>query len=706
MKHIASVCFILILALLVLVSSDASAAIKIKAMGRAINDYPGQKWVVANGLRVVGVGSKVFLKADTTGSGETGAASWAFAGSLPGGSAATFDSTNTMLTSFTADVAGFYYVTATVGASSITDTVYASTYGGVGAAADAGCSCHNGSAFAPGNATTIKTEWQTSNHSSIFARGVTGQLEVVAEVNKGLYAKNCIQCHTAGWDPTQNNGNFGYLAHTLPASAPGSWDSTWFAGLPWSADGRDVMITYKDSTIWKAMPSQLVSVATIGCENCHGPTTGHKMGGGVGNFRQTIDKSMDPSVCNLCHNGSGRHSLGSAYNTSAHALPPSEARVNCSPCHQGATFVKWIKAGHDSTGFSTSVTTAELNTSISCQACHDPHTTELRQASVDSLRNGFKFTPAGKSQVCSYCHSSRYSVKVRVTTKAPYYGFTNRFGPHENPQYDMLVGGNGYEYGDEMISGIGTHKGLEDGCVTCHMQPRTRSGNTLPNHSFSMADTAYGFKAVTVCKGCHGDIEDFNDVKALYDYDRNGKIEGVQTEVQGLLDKVKALLPIDASTGEPATMSKDTLAYKNHPELVQALWNYYFVKNDGSMGVHNTKYAVSLLQKSLGFYPLDVKPAGGDVPKEFALNQNYPNPFNPSTTISFALPKNTQVKLQVFDILGNLVNTVVNQEMGAGNYQVVWNGMDLNGARVASGVYLYRLQAGDFSTVKKMLMVK
>ncbi len=705
MKHFASICFIALLALLVMVSFDASAAVKIKVMGHALNDYPGTKWTISNGLRVVGVGSKVFMTVDTLGSGETGSASWSFAGALPGGSATVLDSTGQMGTSFTADVAGFYYVSVTFGTSTAKDTVYASTYVGVASTPDAGCSCHNGSAFAPGNATTIKAAWQTSGHAMIFKEGVSGELEVDPNINKGMYAKNCIQCHTVGWEPALNNGNFGYLAHTLPAPSPNSWDSTWFAGLPLTADGRDVMITTGDTTIWKNLPTAMVPLATIGCESCHGPAAGHKMGGGVGNFKQSIDKSMDQAVCNMCHNGSGRHSIGSYYNKSGHALPVSEQRVNCSPCHQGATFVKWIDNNKDTTGFAATVTPAELAVSITCAACHDPHTAQLRQASVDSLRNGFHFTPSGKSQVCSYCHSSRYSVKVRVTTKAPYYGWTNRYGPHENPQYDMLVGGNGYEY-DGGIGGLTTHAKLEDGCVTCHMQGRTRSGNTLANHSMHMTgDTAYGFNAVTVCKECHGEVEDFNQIKAAYDYDGDGQIEGTQVEIQGLLDRLKAILPQDAN-GEPVTMSVDSLKVKGHPEYVQGIWNYYFVKNDGSMGVHNATYAVSLLQKSLGIYPLDVKPAGGEIPNQFALNQNYPNPFNPSTTITFALPKNEQVKLEVYDILGNLVKTVVNQQMAPGNYNVVWNGVDQNGARVSSGVYLYRLQAGSFSTVKKMLMVK
>jgi hypothetical protein len=704
MKHFVTTCFIVILAVLVLVSVDASAAVKIKVIGRALNDYPGSKWTISNGLRVVGVGSKVFMAVDTVGSGETGAASWSFSGALPGGSAAAYDSTG-MKTSFTADVAGFYYVQVTYGTSTAKDTIYASTYSGVAAAADAGCSCHNGSAFAPGNATTIKADWSTSGHAMIFKQGISGQLEVDANINKGMYAKNCIQCHTVGWEPALDNGNFGYLAHTTPAASPNSWDSTWFAGLPLTADGRDVMITKDDTTVWKNLPAAMVPLATIGCESCHGPATGHKMGGGIGDFKHSIDKSMDAATCNMCHNGSGRHSIGGYFNLSAHALAPSEQRVNCSPCHQGATFVKWMKSNKDTTGFAASVTAAELATPITCAACHDPHTAELRQAHVDSLRNGFKFTPSGKSQVCSYCHSSRYSVKTRVTSKAPYYGWTTRYGPHENPQYDMMVGGNGYEYNGG-IAGLSTHAKLEDGCVTCHMQGRYRSGNTLANHSMKMeGDTAWGYNPVTVCKECHGEVEEYGDVKAAYDYDGDGVIAGTQVEVQGLLNRLKAILPKD-DAGEPVTMAQDSLKVKGHPEYVQAIWNYYFVKNDGSMGVHNATYAVALLQKSLGIYPLDVKATGNEIPKEFALNQNYPNPFNPSTTISFALPKSEQVKLEVYDILGNLVKTMVNTQMGAGNYQVVWNGVDQNGARVASGVYLYRLQAGSFSTVKKMLMVK
>jgi len=126
---------------------------------------------------------------------------------------------------------------------------------------------------------------------------------------------------------------------------------------------------------------------------------------------------------------------------------------------------------------------------------------------------------------------------------------------------------------------------------------------------------------------------------------------------------------------------------------------------DRSIGVHNPKYAVALLQKALNITFTGIKSLG-QVPTTYSLTQNFPNPFNPTTTIEFALPQHETVKLEVYDILGRLVSTLANSDMPAGTYRVVWNGKDANGQSVASGLYLYRLQAGSFTSVKKMLMLK
>jgi DNA-binding NtrC family response regulator len=85
---------------------------------------------------------------------------------------------------------------------------------------------------------------------------------------------------------------------------------------------------------------------------------------------------------------------------------------------------------------------------------------------------------------------------------------------------------------------------------------------------------------------------------------------------------------------------------------------------------------------------------------------NYPNPFNPSTTIRYALPEASKVSLVVYNLLGQQVRTLVSGSQSAGYHSVVWDGRDAAGRMAATGVYIYRLQAGGFVQVRKMLFAK
>ncbi len=91
----------------------------------------------------------------------------------------------------------------------------------------------------------------------------------------------------------------------------------------------------------------------------------------------------------------------------------------------------------------------------------------------------------------------------------------------------------------------------------------------------------------------------------------------------------------------------------------------------------------------------------GNSPTKFELNQNYPNPFNPSTTIKYQIPKAGMVSIKVYDILGQEVAILVNEIKNSGSYQV-----NFNASKLASGTYIYRLQAGSFVQTKKMLLLK
>ena len=86
---------------------------------------------------------------------------------------------------------------------------------------------------------------------------------------------------------------------------------------------------------------------------------------------------------------------------------------------------------------------------------------------------------------------------------------------------------------------------------------------------------------------------------------------------------------------------------------------------------------------------------------QFSLKQNYPNPFNPSTTIDYSLAKPGNVKISVYDITGSKVATIVNENKPAGNYSVQFNGI-----RLTSGIYLYRLESGNYSASRKFILMK
>ena len=107
--------------------------------------------------------------------------------------------------------------------------------------------------------------------------------------------------------------------------------------------------------------------------------------------------------------------------------------------------------------------------------------------------------------------------------------------------------------------------------------------------------------------------------------------------------------------------------------------------------------------------PTDVangKDDNSTLPKDYELSQNYPNPFNPKTEINFALPKESEVSLVVYNIKGQIVNELMDEHLGAGRYKVTWEGRDSEGNKVASGIYFYRLRAGNYKETKKMIMMK
>jgi hypothetical protein len=131
-----------------------------------------------------------------------------------------------------------------------------------------------------------------------------------------------------------------------------------------------------------------------------------------------------------------------------------------------------------------------------------------------------------------------------------------------------------------------------------------------------------------------------------------------------------------------------------------------FVYTEEIEGAAHTRVAVPEFAGVIVALADGVQNESAELPISFALRQNSPNPFNPTTMIAYDLPAASQVRLEVFNILGQKVNTLVDEFQEAGSHSVVWNGVDNHGSAVASGVYFYRISAGANNAVKKMMMLK
>jgi hypothetical protein len=98
-------------------------------------------------------------------------------------------------------------------------------------------------------------------------------------------------------------------------------------------------------------------------------------------------------------------------------------------------------------------------------------------------------------------------------------------------------------------------------------------------------------------------------------------------------------------------------------------------------------------------------PGEPTIPVEFNLEQNYPNPFNAATKIKYAVPNDTHVVLKIFNVLGQEVTTLVNENQVAGQKSVTWHGRDDSGVRVSSGVYFYHLESNQVRLTRKMVLL-
>lgn len=656
----------------------------------------------ASGLRVLPKGSYgYFMPANAVSSGNADSlvvrsATWELV-SKPAGSNAALIDFNTLGTKFLADVAGEYKLKTTVttykGSDDTTISVYASNFIGVGnfqGVAGTGMTCNTCHA---GTFADIFTKWSTSNHAVAFKNDITS--------GPTSFAARCFGCHTTGYDTnaTASNNGFDDIAKT---SGPG--------GTPYVFYGPPA------ATKWDTLKNNhpgLVNMATIGCESCHGPGSQHS----TGPSKLNIQVSAQDGACAVCHDAPTKHYKFSEYENSTHSVAVYEGSAtrtmatttlnDCMRCHDGRGFIAFTKGKTITTPVAPTIAD---HTTINCATCHDPHGNDrpynLRPTPTgsDTLGNKFAYgsVVSEEAKTCMNCHKARRNAATYAITKPT----SSTWGPHHSSQADVLLGQNAATFTDGQTFENGTHRFVSKQCVTCHMATGDTSAvnkNKAGGHTFKLVNPENGFENTkNACAPCHS-ISKVDEIIAAADYDGDGTKEPVKAEINGLLRTLRLNLPPKGldSINVSLFTGADSLKYR------KAYWNHQLIVEDQSGGIHNAKFAVDVLTKSIIALGGQVNNDKEVAPiADFYLNQNYPNPFNPSTKISFTASQAGNVKIRIYNSLGVLVKEVYNNHVQAGNHSVTWDGTDARGNKVASGVYIYKLESPKYSAAKKMLLMK
>jgi hypothetical protein len=428
------------------------------------------------------------------------------------------------------------------------------------------------------------TPWSRSPHARIFERQIDGD-------RRPYYYERCAYCHTVGYNPATaaNNGGFDDVAKTLRWAVPN--------------------LNVKDGN-YNMLPNQLKALSGVQCESCHGPGSFHP---------GEKSLSLEVAVCGTCHHERNNRVQAEQWDNSPHAhtdyYPWFNSPANnpgCAKCHSPEAFVDHVSGK------------APIRTGLGkhgCSMCHNPHSesylnpvdgsgleASLRIYNKVTMDDGWSVSGVGTSAICMFCHNARRSAETK-SGSWPYYMAQPRGFPHEGTAANVLFGRSGMSHGTFL--GTSGHM-LSAGCVDCHMGPNAAVGtperNRYGKHTFSVAYTdeaGVRHENIAACNVCHGSSKPVDKFDFIYDpdgdYDGDGTVEGVQSEVDGLMEELADLMRSSGLTDVGsypwqgwATPQGGALNEAQHT----AAWNWFLIERDLSRGIHNTQYTVALLQYS------------------------------------------------------------------------------------------------------------
>ena len=534
-----------------------------------------------------------------------------------------------------------------------------------------------------------KDLWLTSRHANTqndvaVELAANWQGQTPDSVINGSAAENCVACHSpiavttnSGMTEVQVMGHYftttgGLYTDSTHTADTSTWPHLWCTSchnVP-----MDHPVNLPTISIFNSTTAHYDSITNSSalCGQCHGTLR----------FAETDHRIYDAWKLSR-HGHRGQTDVASELAAAWSGKTPDDVingpdAENCIACHAptavkpkygDTTEVMVLNRFFSTTGgvFTESTTVADTShwPDLACASCHNPHRPDTLSYYNSSTRT-YQYM-SSSSQLCGQCHGNL------------------RFPGTDHMSYNIESGTGGIGVPD----GI-TMPGTE--CVSCHMHKGEVDGtNSLfyGGHGWSVFIHEPDGSTSAACTSCHLSM---NADSAM------GQVERWKADFTQL-DSIAQFKVAEADTFMQSNSDSLKLVY-----LAEAHNNLSFAESDESGGFHNHNYSVALLNDAIAKADLiitGVEEPPTNLPLRFELAQNYPNPFNPITQIHYSLPINCWVTMKVFNILGQEVALLANGMQVAG-----YKSVNFNAANLPSGIYIYKLNAGTFTDVKKMLLVR
>jgi hypothetical protein len=589
-------------------------------------------YAVSSGLRNVPIDVPVLLQGKNQAS-----YSWLISTS-PSGSTATLNDSRDRNPSFTPDVVGEYILTESVSGGEL--QIFAGTWKGAITGVDengnpvaADClECHDDTI-----AENQFDDWKLSGHAEIFTTNLN---------TSSYWGERCFACHTVGFDLDADNGGID------DATDYQAFLSSGLIGSPSPNNWTTVIDEYPETA----------SLANIQCETCHGPIAGSDLHKNDTTNASSSISSDACATCHGEPLRHGRFQQWQESGHSNFELAQEESAVenrssadHCGRCHSGQGFIAWIQQddltqhiqGADGDATVEEMTAMGMTLDSvqpqTCVTCHDPHaqgdssgepnTATVRiQDNTSMLPGGFKAVAVGQGALCITCHNTRNGTHDDTVAAT-----LDDRAPHTSSQGDVLMGENAYFV---TTGERGGHSLLTNTCATCHMETTDPPADL----SYNRSGTNHSFRAsAATCASCHGDFgvgtlesavetmaHELEDaiaaaIKSEIAAQTTGGavvLKGKGTDGTDVLitftsnvstvslteyhGRSSMNITVDGVTYNNVRLNSDTavgggtlLSSPAGQLIAKASWNYWLVHGDGSMGVHNPGWVISVLTESI-----------------------------------------------------------------------------------------------------------